>query len=1398
MLFDEGKRKKLLDIYRGLSEDERAAYRVLSVIYTPMPVTNIANVMRAVGSRYPWGKWALKRWGELLDEWLRKNIVERVIPNRHEAWRCHPLLVEIATRESLDRGEFDTINNAAKNILDLKDESERHFYVTGEQFLRMAREVFYRGDDRRYAKLMSLSVASDTERANVKYILQVLANPLDMKYLSNLPPTMATNLFDVLLLVFMSDAQAFKEVRNTFESKYKERPESFYLWAEYATLEGRFEEVADRSGRYTGDPELLSYIAASALFRGEPAQALSLYENGLKSLRRERHKRKTAFYSWTGVFYPILLMSSGADSKKMEEYLEGANGLHSDIVQRALSLLYIFYAHVPSERYFIKEAEFLAPNSNPVDAFFFILYGYWLGGGSLALLEPLSLKIYERLSSLGFTFLAANLEDIRNSVWPKTAKQDSVPLQYPIKDLVRRQSDWERVLSALSEIGRTAAKTNAPRDKRFIWEIEWSAVKKTARVSRISIRPMEQTANKSGWSKGKAVALSRIYKKADIESMTEQDRIAASSIHEEHGWGGAVYGIDYIRILSALAGHPYIFRAKDGAHVEIAIDEPRITTVERDGGYVVTMSPFPEGDVIPQYIASEDGPNCLRVTIFKAEHFKMASLIGEEGASVPADGKLSLLKTLGDLSPVVSIHSDIDGIETGADIEQVEAESRICVQIQPSDLGLDVEAVVRPLGLGSPPCRPGAGGVNVYGLIGETRTLAKRDLSVERVGLAKMINAVPALSEGEQISDDRWYLPTPELSLEFLTQIKAMGDEVVPEWPKGETMRVRKQVSLSSLGVSLRSADEWFSLSGEVKIDEGLVMSLKDILGLMKAAHGRFLPLGDGQFLALTKEFKRRLEELSSFGDLRGDELRISPLAAHLLEPLEDEAASFVSDAEWKKRVNLISEAMKLNPELPSTFKGEMREYQLEGYRWMSRLSHWGAGACLADDMGLGKTIQALALLLSRAPLGDTPSLVVAPTSVCSNWISEAARFAPTLNMKELRYGDREKTLSELSQFDVVVTSYGLLQNEIERLSAIEWRTIVLDEAQAIKNMGTKRSAAAMKLKGNFRVATTGTPIENRMTELWNIFRFLNPHYLGSLDSFSRRFIIPIERDGDKRAKTRLKRILQPFILRRNKEQVLEELPAKTEITLRVEMKEKERAFYEALRREAVESLSIEEKDGETRAEDKRFQIFAELMRLRRACCSSALAMKKSESDADIESAMIKEFPSAKLEAFAEILSDLRSGSHKALVFSQFVGHLTILRNYLDGERIPYQYLDGSTSPREREKRVAAFQNGEGDCFLISLKAGGVGLNLTAADYVIHMDPWWNPAVEQQASDRAHRIGQDRPVTVYRIVAKDTIEEKIVDLHAWKRDLAESLIGDSDAPARISAAEMLELIKEAR
>ena len=362
-----------------------------------------------------------------------------------------------------------------------------------------------------------------------------------------------------------------------------------------------------------------------------------------------------------------------------------------------------------------------------------------------------------------------------------------------------------------------------------------------------------------------------------------------------------------------------------------------------------------------------------------------------------------------------------------------------------------------------------------------------------------------------------------------------------------------------------------------------------------------------------------------------------------------------------------------------------------------------------------------------------------------------------------------------------MISSYGLLQQEGELLAAVSWETVVLDEAQAIKNMATQRSQAAMNLQAGFRLITTGTPLENHLGELWNLFRFINPGLLGSHKSFNDRFAGPIERQQDKKARNHLRKLIRPFILRRTKSQVLEELPSRTEIVYHVELGSEERAFYEALRQQSLERIAQADDPGKLR-----FQILAELMKLRRACCNPRLVMPGVG------------LPGAKLAAFTEIVTELRDNGHKALVFSQFVDHLAILRAELERLKMAYQYLDGSTPVKERKKAVDSFQAGDGEIFLISLKAGGSGLNLTAADYVIHMDPWWNPAVEDQASDRAHRIGQLRPVTIYRLVTRQTIEEQIVELHRSKRDLADSLLEGSDMGSRVTAEDLLTLLRENR
>ena len=552
------------------------------------------------------------------------------------------------------------------------------------------------------------------------------------------------------------------------------------------------------------------------------------------------------------------------------------------------------------------------------------------------------------------------------------------------------------------------------------------------------------------------------------------------------------------------------------------------------------------------------------------------------------------------------------------------------------------------------------------------------------------------------------------------------------------------------------------------------MITLKEILQKLNSK-SNFIQLSDGQFVAITEKLRKHLQSMSMVLD---DKMKGNILSASMLEDLSDEMQHFKADKAWKEQIKKLKDVRSIKAEIPSTFEADFRPYQAEGYQWLSQLAAWGVGACLADDMGLGKTVQALALLLQRAEMG--PALVVAPVSVCRNWDKEARRFAPTLNVQVVAAATGRKELVEnAGAYDVVVVSYGMLQTEEELFTSKKFATILLDEAQAIKNKSTKRSKTVMALDGDFKILTTGTPIENHLGELWNLFNFINPGLLGSHDRFQERFAIPIEKNQDNDARKALQKLIKPFILRRRKNQVLDELPAKTEIVLNVEMSVEERSFYESVRQDAIDRIEAQDNDNQ----DKRFKILAELTRLRLACCHPKLVNP--------------EIPlgSSKLELFGEIVQELIENKHKALVFSQFVKHLAIIEEYLKAKNISYQYLDGSTPANKRQEKIDDFQRGKGDLFLISLKAGGTGLNLTAADYVIHLDPWWNPAVEDQATDRAHRIGQQRPVTVYRLVTEDSVESKILKLHETKRDLADGLLEGTESSGKLSADELMNLIR---
>ncbi|MGH8152493.1 MAG: DEAD/DEAH box helicase, partial [Rhodanobacteraceae bacterium] len=455
--------------------------------------------------------------------------------------------------------------------------------------------------------------------------------------------------------------------------------------------------------------------------------------------------------------------------------------------------------------------------------------------------------------------------------------------------------------------------------------------------------------------------------------------------------------------------------------------------------------------------------------------------------------------------------------------------------------------------------------------------------------------------------------------------------------------------------------------------------------------------------------------------------------------------------------------------DVPSSFHGTLRNYQREGLRWLQALRQSRLGGVLADDMGLGKTVQIIAHLLIEQEAGrlDRPALVVAPTSLVFNWFDEIARFAPTLDCLNYTGSRRTPLREQIARVHVIVTSYALLSIDLDVLEDIDYSLLVLDEAQWIKNPLTRAARAARKLRAEHRLAVTGTPLENHLGELWAHFDAVLPGYLGDYRTFNRSFRKPIERHEDDARRSILRERIAPFLLRRTKAAVAPELPPKTETVLRVSMGERQRRVYESLR--LAQNERVRDALARYRNEQSRIIVLSALLRLRQVCCDPRLV---EGLDGPPES--------AKLDALLELVRSLRDDDRQVLVFSQFTSMLALIGAALDTVKLGYAVLTGDTT--DRATPVRRFQAGDVPILLASLKAGGVGLNLTAADAVIHYDPWWNPAAETQAVDRAHRIGRERPVFVYKLLCEDTIEERIETMKTHKSDLADAMLGDTAAP----------------
>ncbi len=654
----------------------------------------------------------------------------------------------------------------------------------------------------------------------------------------------------------------------------------------------------------------------------------------------------------------------------------------------------------------------------------------------------------------------------------------------------------------------------------------------------------------------------------------------------------------------------------------------------------------------------------------------------------------------------------------------------------------------------------------------DTNSRLVRDLEAEDTFLH---TAVSLLGQDQSVLPPNFdadvMLPSARLT-EVVQQLNTAGWHVEA---KGKRLRRAGEIS-----IAVESGIDWFDVDARVSFGETSI-ALPQLLKAL--GEGRDTVVLDDGTLGLVAE--DWLKKYAGWGKLAEDEdgkFRFKASQALLLDALLVSETGVAVDAQYAELRERMAQFRGIRAAQPGAgFQGALRGYQQEGLGWLQFLEQFGLGGCLADDMGLGKTVQVLAHLVSRREsepqAARKPSLVVVPKSLVFNWIQEAERFAPGLKVANYTGTARVALRDKLAEFDVVITTYGTMRRDVLELKEHAFDYVILDESQAVKNAKSLSAKSSRLLKADHRLAMTGTPVENHLGELWSLFEFLNPGLLGRNGVFDEAVRNP---GPDNETVHFLSKALSPYILRRTKQQVLTELPEKSEQTIYCDLSIKERKYYNELRDYYRAML---DKDINKRGLQKaKIHVLEALLRLRQAACHPGLIDKNRISD-----------PSAKTQVLVQQLSELAEEGHKALIFSQFTSLLAIVREQLDKQGIAYEYLDGRT--RDRRAKVERFQNNDAcKLFLISLKAGGVGLNLTAADYVFILDPWWNPAVEAQAIDRTHRIGQTKRVFAYRLIARDTVEEKVLQLQESKRELAEAIIRADDSLIRNLTVEDLQLL----
>lgn len=1098
---------------------------------------------------------------------------------------------------------------------------------------------------------------------------------------------------------------------------------------------------------------------------GDYAAAVDYFATACKALNREQSV-KNVILEPMAAYYMVMSyarLGTPAAIDKLKKYLNKRNTLTQLSQKAALCLAQAFTSasHMPEVLDLKAMAKTCGPGGVPatnVRALAMMAMKYFGVSDEVKSIKALSLD---------YAIMRHELSDYLDLSDEERGILAEMYGDKPALTSIPKKQKWEWTIDdVINDIaaGAKKEKAQAEKEERLIYMV--------GAHSRLLV-PYTQTWLKAGrWGTPKQVARKR-YSECGLACMNDTDKALAATMNE-YGY----FRQDYPNVFEAaplLVGCDRVF-LDDGSgqpSEQVVFEEvaPYLTVKKNPSrGEIAVSSNVGLDDLHDEdaKIVSRNTPTYFTICSLTPQQRSIYSRLLSLG-SFPLSAEEKVKHMLTRLEEISEVRSPLLDSKS---IPQLDGSTMLVARVAPaSGMAYKVDFMARPTAEGSLTLVPGEGRAVVYDMIDGKNVRVKRDIKGEALALADLLEQIGDLGETSDGSNTM-HLPVDTM-LQVIDYAQQHPDMLAVEWTEGKKLSLNKPAATGAWNVGLKSKGDWFEVEGQVTLSDNQVLSMASLLELIAGSKGRYVRLNETDYLEISGKLRKQLARLEAVSVKNRNKTVVSAFNAAMLDDkVLDGEIKIAFDAKLSALRKKIAGSMDMQVDVPAQLNAQLRPYQAEGLQWMARLADWGAGACLADDMGLGKTVQTIAFLLLKA--ADGPALVVAPASVVPNWVSELARFAPSLKAAVLnKAADRSELLSQAGAYDVVVSTYGILNTESEGVAQKDWATVVLDEAHIIKNRETKMSAAAMQLKATNRIILTGTPIQNHLGELWNLFRFINPGLLGSYDSFRQRFVTPIQ-DGDKDRQHALQRIIKPFMLRRTKADVIDDLPEKTDIVVPVELSEQEMAMYEAMRQHAADAIKADEKVD--------INTLAEITKLRRAACSMGLVDKDWAG------------PDSKTQAFVDMAEEFKGTSNRMLVFSQFTSYLAMVRQALDKAGIDYLYLDGSTTIKERERLVKEFRTGTTPIFLISLKAGGLGMNLPEANYVAHLDPWWNPAIEQQATDRAYRIGQKRNVTVYHFLAKNTIEEKMRRLHRTKRDLADSLLEGSDMAAKLTLADIIDLV----